>query len=422
MEMIPKVINYCWFGRNPLPPLAMKCIESWKRFLPDYEIKEWNEDNFDVNIILYTKEAYEAKKYAFVSDYARFWILYHYGGLYFDTDVEVIKPMDNIIAKGPFMGCENEYDSLKIKEGAMALGVAPGLGLGVTPGLGLYKEMLDLYATLSYFNPNGTQNIKTVVSYTSELLVKHGMKYTPNIQLVANVWIYPKDFFCPKDYVSGKIELTVNSVAIHHYGESWQPWDHRLEMFCGDCGGLYGAKVWHSNDAYRRVIWQCNRKFSKTQEQCKTPHLTEDTIKEMFLKAYNRLMRQRKQLIEGQMADARHVNEQANELKAQYEDALKQAHEESAQIVEKARKSAQAEYESRMDAADAEAQKIIANAHKSIDLEREKTVQELQSQIAGLAMAATAKVLGDTDQAAQNKLMYEQFLAKTGGLNDTNSK
>lgn len=230
MEMIPKVINYCWFGRNPLPPLAMKCIESWKRFLPDYEIKEWNEDNFDVNIILYTKEAYEAKKYAFVSDYARFWILYHYGGLYFDTDVEVIKPMDNIIAKGPFMGCENEYDSLKIKEGAMALGVAPGLGLGVTPGLGLYMEMLDLYATLSYFNPNGTQNIKTVVSYTSELLVKHGMKYTPNIQLVANVWIYPKDFFCPKDYVSGKIELTVNSVAIHHYGESWQPWDHRLEM------------------------------------------------------------------------------------------------------------------------------------------------------------------------------------------------
>lgn len=205
-------------------------LESWKRFLPDYEIKEWNEDNFDVNIILYTKEAYEAKKYAFVSDYARFWILYHYGGLYFDTDVEVIKPMDNIIAKGPFMGCENEYDSLKIKEGAMALGVAPGLGLGVTPGLGLYKEMLDLYATLSYFNPNGTQNIKTVVSYTSELLVKHGMKYTPNIQLVANVWIYPKDFFCPKDYVSGKIELTVNSVAIHHYGESWQPWDHRLEM------------------------------------------------------------------------------------------------------------------------------------------------------------------------------------------------
>jgi len=104
--MIPKVIHYCWFGRNSLPPLAVKCLESWKRFFPDYEIKEWNEDNFDVNIISYTAEAYRVKKYAFVSDYARFWILYHYGGLYFDTDVEVIKSMDDIIAKGSFMGCE----------------------------------------------------------------------------------------------------------------------------------------------------------------------------------------------------------------------------------------------------------------------------------------------------------------------------
>ena len=145
-------------------------------------------------------------------------------------------------------------------------------------------------------------------------------------------------------------------------------------------------------------------------------------LRKFLIGPVTKVMDQRKQLIEGQMADARHVNEQANELKAQYEDALKQAHEESAQIVEKARKSAQAEYESRMDAADAEAQKIIANAHKSIDLEREKTVQELQSQIAGLAMAATAKVLGDTDQAAQNHRMYEQLLAKTGGLKDPNSK
>ena len=85
--MIPKVIHYCWFGHTPLPPLAEKCIASWKKFLPDYEIKEWNEDNFDVNIIAYTAEAYEAKKYAFVSDYARFWILYREGGIYFDTDV-----------------------------------------------------------------------------------------------------------------------------------------------------------------------------------------------------------------------------------------------------------------------------------------------------------------------------------------------
>ena len=232
--MIPKVIHYCWFGRNPLPPLAVKCIESWKRFLPDYEIKEWNEDNFNVNIIPYTKEAYEAKKYAFVSDYARFWILYHYGGLYFDTDVEVIKPMDAIIEKGPFMGCENEGDNKRVTALAVApnlgLGVNPGLGLGVDSGLGLYGELSQLYSTLHFINENGCFNLKTVVSYTTELLCFYGLKNSSEIQNVAGVWIYPKDFFCPKDYVSGKIELTVNSVAIHHYGESWQPWDHRLEM------------------------------------------------------------------------------------------------------------------------------------------------------------------------------------------------
>ena len=108
--MIPKIIHYCWFGRNPLPESAVKCINSWKKYFPDYEIKEWNEDNFEVNIIPYTREAYEAKKYAFVSDYARMWILYHHGGLYFDTDVEVVKPLDDIIRGGNFLGVEQEVE------------------------------------------------------------------------------------------------------------------------------------------------------------------------------------------------------------------------------------------------------------------------------------------------------------------------
>ena len=135
--MIPKIIHYCWFGRNPLPTSAKKCIASWKKFLPDYEIKEWNEDNFDVNAIPYTQQAYEAKKYAFVSDYARFWVLYHYGGLYFDTDVEIVANMGEIIARGPFMG---------IEQGASLEGkpmVAPGLGLGVEAGHPLYERMLQ---------------------------------------------------------------------------------------------------------------------------------------------------------------------------------------------------------------------------------------------------------------------------------------
>ena len=119
--MIPKIIHYCWFGRNPLPDSAKKCIESWRKFFPEYEIKEWNEDNFDVHLIPYVEEAYNAKKYAFVSDYARFWILYFYGGVYFDTDVEVIRPMDDILAKGGFMGSTRLFFKSRFRNGICGL-------------------------------------------------------------------------------------------------------------------------------------------------------------------------------------------------------------------------------------------------------------------------------------------------------------
>lgn len=216
--MIPKVVHYCWFGGNPLPKSAQKCIASWRKYLPDYEIKEWNESNFDVNIIPYTAEAYKAKKYAFVSDYARFWILYKYGGLYFDTDVEVIKNMDDIIAKGPFMGCENEA-----KAGATPaqLGVAPGLGLGVNPGLGLYGEILDIYMDKHYILPDGTYSRETVVTITTDLLCKYGLKNISDIQEVAGVLIYPKEYFCPKDYRTGIMKTTKQTRSIHHYDASW---------------------------------------------------------------------------------------------------------------------------------------------------------------------------------------------------------
>ena len=235
--MIPKVIHYCWFGHNPLPESAKKCIDSWRKFLPDYEIKEWNEDNFDVNIIPYTQQAYEAKKYAFVSDYARFWILYHHGGVYFDTDVEVIRPMDDIIEKGPFMGrekgafikdiCDNTITvqgdaGLGVAPG-LGLGVNPGLGLGVNPGLGLYKEFLDLYDSLKFKNEDGTLNTKTIVSYTTEILLNHGLnENNDEPQEVAGVWVYPPDVFCPMDHTqANKLKITERTVSIHLYDCSW---------------------------------------------------------------------------------------------------------------------------------------------------------------------------------------------------------
>lgn len=210
--MIPRVIHYCWFGGNPLPPLAVKCIESWKRYLPDYEIKEWNENNFDVNMIPYIHAAYLVKRYAFVSDYARLWILYHEGGLYFDTDVEVIKPMNDIIAKGPFMGRE---------KGEISYPIAPGLGLGVNAGHEFYKELLDFYLNLEFILPNGSYNKKTIVEYTTKLLEQHGLSSGDKLEKIKGIWMYPAEYFCPIDYITGELRITDNTYTIHHYMSSW---------------------------------------------------------------------------------------------------------------------------------------------------------------------------------------------------------
>lgn len=221
--MIPKVIHYCWFGGSPLPSLAKKCIASWKKYFPDYEIKRWDENNFDVNIIPYTKEAYAAKKYAFVSDYARFWILYRYGGLYFDTDVEVIRSMDDIITRGPFMGCQGEAEQLVkgSRDKATALGVAPGLGLGVNPGLGLYKKLLDIYEGMHFDRDSNGVPLYTVVDITTDLLVKEGLENTNGIQYIGGVYIYPVDYFNPISIVTKKLKITKNTRSIHHFMASW---------------------------------------------------------------------------------------------------------------------------------------------------------------------------------------------------------
>lgn len=213
----PKKIHYCWFGRNPLPESAQKCIASWRKYLPDYEIIEWNEDNFDVNSIPYTAEAYEAKKYAFVSDYARFKILYEHGGLYFDTDVEVIRPMDDIIAAGPFMGFEINPNPAR-PFGA----VNPGLGLAAEKEMPIYKSILEYYHNLHFILPDGTHNISdAVVNITTRELIKAGLKDESGIQKVAGLTIYPSDYFNPYDGIKGKLNKTPNTYSIHWYTQSW---------------------------------------------------------------------------------------------------------------------------------------------------------------------------------------------------------
>lgn len=209
--MIPKIIHYCWFGNNPLPELAKKCITSWKKFLPDYEIKEWNENNYDIRKIPYISQAYDAKKFAFVSDYARFDILYQYGGVYFDTDVELIKDFRPIIEKGAFIGVE---------KGSRIL-LNAGLGIA-SPALSpVYAEILDSYQSENFLYPNGAFNLKTVVDRVSEIFAKHGYVEKDILQIVANTIVYPSEFFCPKNLYTGEFCVTANTFAIHHYEGSW---------------------------------------------------------------------------------------------------------------------------------------------------------------------------------------------------------
>ena len=213
--MIPKKIHYCWFGGNPLPPLALTCIESWKKYCPDYEIKEWNENNFDININAYVREAYKAKKWAFVSDVARLWVLVHYGGIYMDTDCELIKPIDKFL----------EHDAVSGFESPTQI---PTALMGCRVGHPLFSELLERYYSRNFIKPNGSYNLTTNVADITEVCLEHGLILNNTSQTVKGFTLYPNDYFCPKDYKTGKLSITQNTCAIHHFNASWMPWYKKL--------------------------------------------------------------------------------------------------------------------------------------------------------------------------------------------------
>lgn len=209
MNNIPNVIHYCWFGGKELPNSAKKCIESWKKYCPGVKIIEWNEENFDLTCCDYVKEASRVRKWAFVSDYARFWILYNFGGIYFDTDVELIKPIKRIVSNGAFMGCETKKT------------INPGLGIAAPAGLKIYRNILDYYAKQHFLNKDGIENVETVVTRVTKLFAQNGFVGTGNIEKIKDVTIYPTRYFCPLDYGTGKLNIQKDTVAIHHYTASW---------------------------------------------------------------------------------------------------------------------------------------------------------------------------------------------------------
>ena len=215
--MIPKEIHYCWFGGKAIPPEFMKNIDSWKKYLPDYKIVRWDESNFDVHCNQYADGAFRARKYAFLSDYARFAILKKRGGIYFDTDVEVLRPLDDILEAGPFLGEECRGR------------VATGLGMAMEPEMEFLREMVELYEGMKFRTVDENESIVTVVRHVTNLLIGHG--YDPEkrtIQRVCGINIYPREYFCPQEYHSGKITITENTRTIHHFSESWMSPAERL--------------------------------------------------------------------------------------------------------------------------------------------------------------------------------------------------
>ena len=211
--MIPKIIHYVWVGGNPLSPLAEKCIESWKKFCPDYEIKRWDETNFDISSNKFCKEAYENKKWAFVSDYIRLKVLYEYGGVYMDADVEVIKPLDEFLVHPAFSGFESEN-------------IIPTGIIAAEKENKWVKMLLDYYNDKSFIDENGKMDLTSNVVFMTDLTKKnYGVKLNNQFQDLGDIVFYPKDYFCPKSLYDGKIRLTQNSATIHHFTATWYtPW------------------------------------------------------------------------------------------------------------------------------------------------------------------------------------------------------
>ncbi|WP_442773670.1 glycosyltransferase family 32 protein [Lactococcus hircilactis] len=227
--MIPKVIHYCWFGGNPLPDSALNCIESWKKFCPDYEIKEWNEENYDISKYQYTKEAYEQKSFAFVTDVARLDIVHNEGGIYLDIDVELIKSLDDLLINQAYMGMET-------------IGrVNTGLGFGAEPKHKIVKANLDLYTNLPF-----SSNV-TCVTYTTNLLKNYGLKNDNECQYLKNVLILPVEYLCPLSLETNKLKITENTYSIHHYDMSWKNKKDRFIRL------KIMVRRWLSDDFYDKV-------------------------------------------------------------------------------------------------------------------------------------------------------------------------
>ena len=230
--MIPKTIHYCWLGGAPLPELALKCIDSWKRFCPDYRIIRWDESNLDLSCDRYVRYQYSVKNWALTTDFLRFKIVYNHGGVYFDTDVELIKPIDELLANHAFIG----VDSVGY--------VNPGSGVGSEKDFPLWKTLLDQYNAYDFSVDSSPPAFSILRKFTESL----GYSSPDQVKTLEDLTIYPVDYFSPIDLTTRKLQVTNNTYSIHHFFGSWISEEERKDVqlrkrFCQLLGGKLGVKV-----------------------------------------------------------------------------------------------------------------------------------------------------------------------------------
>lgn len=215
--MIPKIIHYCWFGGSSLPKLEQRCMESWHRFLPDYKIMRWDESTFDVNSTSFTSEAYRARKYAFVADFVRLHALKKYGGIYLDTDVEIVRSLDDLLQYEAFGGFETDR--------VMQTGV-----LAMSSENRIFKEFYNRYLSMEFeVAENGVVKTKANSHILADILSVHGLRLDNSRQNICGMEIFPQEYFCPIDQGSRKINQTINTYCIHYLSGSWYPKSTRLK-------------------------------------------------------------------------------------------------------------------------------------------------------------------------------------------------
>ena len=207
--MIPKIIHYCWFGRGEMPELAKECIASWHRCMPDWEYRLWNEDNFDVTSVPYVREAYEARKFAFVTDYVRLFALYTEGGVYMDTDVETLKSYEDLLSLPAFTGYEGSKR------------MPPVTGTMASEAGGEWvKEQLDSYEGAHFLRADGTLDMTTNTDRISEIMRANGFVQNGKKQVYKDMHVFPCEYFCPRQ-TSGEVLITSNTYCDHHFMSSW---------------------------------------------------------------------------------------------------------------------------------------------------------------------------------------------------------